>query len=270
MGRNRLAGRCCGVMPAHIACVPPAKGAWVRNRRSRMSRQGTQGRGRIVSSFAWMKFLESSPQRYDRGIAALSSGRIREVYADIARRAVASGRRILDMGCGTGGGGGVSLACAALGADVVGIDINAGMLEVARAKPVPGSGRVEWYEFGGAEIEDRFPPQAFDAVVSCLVFSELSPDEQAYAARTAFGRLRPGGRVIVADETLPRSALSRAWCRLRRAPLAGLTYLVTQTTTRPVGNLAGLLTAAEFTDIRQERRWSDNFCIVDGRRPGGA
>ena len=90
-----------------------------------------------MSSFVWMKVLESAPERYDCGIRMLSGGRIAEAYERIAALVAAPGTRILDIGCGTGG---VTLACAARGASAIGIDIDAGMLEVARTKPVPSSG----------------------------------------------------------------------------------------------------------------------------------
>lgn len=87
-----------------------------------------------MSSFVWMNVLESAPVRYDRGIQMLSHGRITGVYERIAELAAAPGKRILDIGCGTGG---VTLACAAKGADVVGLDVDSGMLTVARSKPIP-------------------------------------------------------------------------------------------------------------------------------------
>ena len=157
----------------------------------------------LMSSFVWMKVLESAPERYDRGIRMLSGGRIEEVYERIAALVAAPGKRILDIGCGTGG---VSLACAAHGATVTGIDINAGMLEVARHKHGPASSRVEFLELGAAEIEDRFAAESFDVVVSCLAMSEMSPDEQDYALHVAYSRLVPGGALVIADETLPENA----------------------------------------------------------------
>ena len=95
------------------------------------------------------------PERYDRGILMLSGGHIPEVYRRLAEEVAAPGRRVLDIGCGTGG---ASFACAARGAKVVGIDIDAGMLEVARRKPAPEGGTVEFIQLGAAEIEDRFRP----------------------------------------------------------------------------------------------------------------
>ena len=61
-----------------------------------------------MSSFVWMKLLESAPERYDRGIRMLTRGRIGEVYERIAQLVAAPGKRVLDIGCDTGG---VALAC---------------------------------------------------------------------------------------------------------------------------------------------------------------
>jgi demethylmenaquinone methyltransferase/2-methoxy-6-polyprenyl-1,4-benzoquinol methylase len=135
-----------------------------------------------------MRLLESSPARYDRGIHVLSRGKIGRVYERVAELVAARGKSVLDVGCGTGA---VALACAARGADVVGIDLNPGMLEIARTKGCPPAGSVEWLELSAMEIEDRFPEDAFDAVASCLTFSELSPEEQSYVLKVLHSRMRP-------------------------------------------------------------------------------
>ena len=216
-----------------------------------------------MSSFVWMKVLESAPERYDRGIRMLSGGRIEEAYERIAALAAAPGKRILDIGCGTGG---VSLACAARGAVVIGIDINAGMLEVARNRPVPAAGSVEFLELGAAEIEDRFAEGSFDAVVCCLAMSEMSPDERDYTLHAARARLAPGGALVIADETMPENGLSRLVYRLRRLPMAAAAYLLTQTTTQPVRGLRQRAKAAGFSAIEVERMWSGSFLIIHAIR----
>lgn len=216
-----------------------------------------------MSSYVYMKVLESSPERYDRGIRWLSGGRIDAVYGALAERVGASrGRRVLDIGCGTGG---AALACATRGADVVGIDLDAGMLEVARGKAARAEIRAEWILLGGMEIEDRFEPQSLD--VSCLAFSELLPEERAHVLKTALSRLRPGAKIAIADEVVPRTRARRIWRRLRRAPVAAVTFLLTQATTRPVTDLAGALRAAGFVDLIEERFETDDFAIVEGARP---
>ncbi len=212
-----------------------------------------------------MKFLESAPERYDRGIQLLSRGRIADIYERIAEFAASPGKRVLDVGCGTGN---VALACAARGAHVVAIDSNAGMLEVARAKPVPIGcvGDIEWLELGLAEIEDRFGETTLDAIVFCLVFSELSPDEQAYALDIARSRLMLGGHLVIADETLPSSKPQRAWYRLRRLPLVAATYLLTQASTRPIEYLADRIRSAGFGQVEETRLWKDTLVIVHAVR----
>jgi ubiquinone/menaquinone biosynthesis C-methylase UbiE len=218
-----------------------------------------------MSSYVFMKILESAPRRYDRGIRMLSCGRIDEIYRRVAREVAAPDRRILDVGCGTGG---LSLACAERGAAVVGIDVNAGMLEVARSKTVRAgsTGSVEWIELGAVEIEDRFPEAVFDAVVSCLVFSELEPDEQSYVLRSVQQRLKPGGKLVIADEVLSATFSSRLWHRLWRWPLALTTYALTQATTHPVRHLAERVRGAGFAEVKETRLSFGTFAIVSAKR----
>jgi ubiquinone/menaquinone biosynthesis C-methylase UbiE len=217
-----------------------------------------------VSSYVYMKVLESTPQRYDRGIRILSRGAIDGVYQRLAELVAKPRSRVLDVGCGTGN---VALACAARGADVVGIDSNAGMLEVARAKSAAAAaraGEIEWMELGALEIEDRFPPGSFDGAASCLLFSELTGDEQAYLLATLISRVHPAGTVAIADEVAPKGVAARAWWRLRRAPLVAATWLLTQTSTRPVSGLEQRMRDAGFRDLQIERMAGD-FVVICGK-----
>jgi len=221
-----------------------------------------------MSTYVYMKVLESAPERYDRGIDRLSAGAIAGIYERLAEQVAAPGQRVLDVGCGTGG---VALACASRGASVVGIDVNAGMLNVARSKsagrqPLP---EVEWIELGAMELEDRFEADSFDAVASCLAFSELAPEERAYVLRVALRLLRPGGCVVIGDEVLPRRLGARVWRWVRRLPVVVTTWALTQTSTHPVEGLADVVRAAGFTDVVEERLGRDDFAIISGRREGG-
>jgi SAM-dependent methyltransferase len=129
---------------------------------------------------------------------------------------------------------------------------------------VPATGSVTFVELGAAEIEDRFAEASLDAVVSCLAMSELSPAEQDYALRVAYSRLVPGGVAVIADETVPRGVFRRLAYRLGRLPVVAAAYLATQTTTRPVRDIAGRLRTAGFARVEEERLWSGTFVIVHG------
>jgi demethylmenaquinone methyltransferase/2-methoxy-6-polyprenyl-1,4-benzoquinol methylase len=218
-----------------------------------------------MASYVFMRVLESSARRYDRGMRLLSRGRIHRVYETVAERVASPGRRVLDIGCGTGA---VALACAARGADVTAIDINAEMLEVARSKEVVSlrGGTVEWLELGLAEIEDRFGPDSFDGVTACLLLSELSDDERSYLLAIASSRLAPGGDLVLADEVVPASWPARLLYHLGRLPQAIAASLVAQTTTRPVADLVEQVVDAGFVDVTEERVLAD-FTVVHGYRP---
>lgn len=218
-----------------------------------------------MSSFAFMKILESTPGRYDRGIWFLSRGRIGAVYETIAGSAACEGKAILDIGCGTGN---VSIACASRGASVVGIDINAGMLEIARAKATSAGleREIQFLEIGVAEIESRYGESTFDACVSCLAFSEMSAQEQAYAISTVHSLLKPGGICVIADEVTTRGRARRLLHGLTQAPFKLLAYVLAQATTRPVNGLAPLLQDAGFTGIEVARIWGDSFMIIQAKK----
>ncbi len=98
---------------------------------------------------------------------------------------------ILDLGSGTGETAAALLA-AHPGATLVGIDISAAMLALARQ-------RVPAAEFRIQRLQDPLPDGRYSLVVSALALHHLTSDEK----RDLFGRiagvLDPGGRFILAD-----------------------------------------------------------------------
>jgi len=54
----------------------------------------------IVSTYVWMRVLESAAHRYDLGIRLLSFGHTEKIYERVA--ALARGPAVLALGCGTG------------------------------------------------------------------------------------------------------------------------------------------------------------------------
>lgn len=219
-----------------------------------------------MSTYVYMRLLESAPRRYDLGIRLLSFGRVSSLYDAVAAAAAAGevSPRILELGCGTGN---LTARLLSRGAAVTAVDQDPEMLAVAREK-LGGEERLVLREMAAAEIADRFAPDTFDAVAGCLVLSEMGEDEQAYVLEAARRVLRPGGRLVVADETQPGSLWGGLVHALTRWPAAAITYLLTQTSTRAVRDLAGRVRAAGF-EVREDRRFgAAGPALVVAVRPG--
>jgi len=182
-----------------------------------------------VSTLVYMKLLEQTPARYDRGMRVLTLGRIDCIKREIAARWVEPGDTVLDLGCGTG-----TLAALLLdrGARVVAIDTSDAMLAAARAN-APGAELLHMTATEIGALADR----RFDRVVATLSLSELSADEFHHVLRLATGLIGPGGTVVVADEVRPENVWQRVLAACVRWPMAAVTFLLTRSTTRALRGL---------------------------------
>jgi ubiquinone/menaquinone biosynthesis C-methylase UbiE len=109
----------------------------------------------------------------------------------IEAAALRPGERVLDLACGTGVV--TRLAAEKVGptGHVTGLDLNAGMLAVARSLP-PGA-TIQWVL--GSAVAMSLPDATFDAVV-CQQGIQFFPDQPA-ALREMHRVLVPGGRVCI-------------------------------------------------------------------------
>jgi ubiquinone/menaquinone biosynthesis C-methylase UbiE len=210
-----------------------------------------------------MRLLESAPERYDFGICLLSLGHINRVYRRVAELVL--GPNVLDLGCGTGN---VMMRLTQLGLCITGVDVSPEMLAVARRKIPPGAA-ARFVQTGAVELIDHFPAGSFDTIVSILVFSELSDAEQRVVLRQCRCLLHPGGRLILADEVRASDFLRRTLHNLVRVPLSIITYVLTQASTRPVGELKGKLSEAGFSIIMEESNWLGDFVLVEAEKCEG-
>ena len=80
---------------------------------------------------AYMKWLETRPGAYDRGISLLTLGRLQRLHAEIATRYGGRHVRVLELGCGTGS---LAARMAESGSHVTAIDASPQMLEQAGKK----------------------------------------------------------------------------------------------------------------------------------------
>jgi cyclopropane fatty-acyl-phospholipid synthase-like methyltransferase len=216
-----------------------------------------------MSTYVLMRILESAPKRYELGMRLLTLGRLDRAYDRLAAH-IEPGQRVLDLGCGTGA---LSLRAARRGATVKAIDLNADMLEIARKRTREAglAQTVQLEEMGVAELDDE-DTHSYDAVMSGLCFSELSDDELTYTLEQVVRILKPGGLLLVADEVRPRSVGGRLLQPLVRAPLAALTYVLTQQTTHPMADLPERLTQAGLSVVSVDSSALGSFSTVVARK----
>lgn len=110
----------------------------------------------------------------------------------VRRAALQPGERVLDVACGTGVV--ARLAAEEVGAEgaVTGVDVNPGMLAVARSLKTPGAA-IDWYEASAESMP--LPDEAFD-VVLCQLGLQFMSDKVA-ALREMRRVLVRGGRILL-------------------------------------------------------------------------
>jgi ubiquinone/menaquinone biosynthesis C-methylase UbiE len=218
-----------------------------------------------MSSFVFMKLLETRASRYDVGMRLLSLGQIGEVYREVAKQ-VEPGCQVLEIGCGTGG---VTAELLARGCTVTAVDRSRQMLTVAEAKlaSAVADGNLLLRPLPITAVDRTFGTEAFDHVVCCLVLSELTATEVDFALDACARLLRPDGTVVIADEVAPRGRLRRWAYRATRAPMALVAYLLTQTTTHALDGIADKLTSRGLVGVESVRLSGGSFEIVRGRKP---
>jgi ubiquinone/menaquinone biosynthesis C-methylase UbiE len=144
--------------------------------------------GRAMSEGQWQ--LEgSAPELFQRYLVPAITSKWAE---DLVRRAqLRTGELVLDIACGTGVVARLAATKVTPG-QVTGLDLNAGMLAVARSLPNDGA-PIDWTE--GSALDMPFLSGHFD-VVLCQQGLQFFPD-QAGALRELHRVLREGGRAAL-------------------------------------------------------------------------
>jgi demethylmenaquinone methyltransferase/2-methoxy-6-polyprenyl-1,4-benzoquinol methylase len=163
---------------------------------------------------------------------------------------VRPGDRVLDACCGTGD---LAIGAHRLGADAVGVDFSAAMLDRARRKG-PG---VEWVQADVLQLP--FADASFDAAT--VGFGVRNVEDLEAGLRELRRVLKPGGRLGILEITTPRGPLApfyRLWFD-RIVPLLGkvlpggaaYTYLPASVRRFPLPeDLSALLERCGFAAVR--------------------
>jgi len=132
---------------------------------------------------------------------------------------------VLDVACGTGVVTRAAAERVASGGRVAGIDLNPGMIAVARSLPPTAGAAIEWHEASALALP--FADSGFD-VVLCQQGLQFFPDK-ALALREMRRVLRPGGRLAL-------SVWNNAGPYSTAVVANGFAFLAGQTPKRPDGS----------------------------------
>ncbi len=211
----------------------------------------------------------SAPETYERHVVpALFMPWARSLIKDAALR---PGERVLDIACGTGVVTLLAAGRVGSGGQVVGLDLNAGMLAMARSRPAPAGARIEWKE--GSALALPFTDGSFD-IALCQQGLQFFPDRPL-----ALGEMRrvlaPGGRVALSVwRSIDRSPgfLALATALERHAGAEAAAIMRAPFALNDAAELARLTADAGFSDVAVRAatdmvRWPSAEAFVE-HQPG--
>ncbi|UPK30768.1 class I SAM-dependent methyltransferase [Bradyrhizobium sp. 195] len=194
----------------------------------------------------------SAPEVYERELVPAVFGLWAPILVDMAQPKV--GERILDIACGTGIVARVSAARVGPTGTVAGVDLNPGMLTVARALgTTDDAASIQWHEATADRLP--FPDRSFD-IAYCQLGLQFFADRGA-AVREMRRVLSSKGRLAL-----------MVWCGINESPgfqsfaevlernisLAAATIMRAPFGLTDANELSGLVTAAGFQNITVQRR----------------
>jgi ubiquinone/menaquinone biosynthesis C-methylase UbiE len=147
------------------------------------------------------------------------------------------GEVVVDIGCGTGAAARFAAASVGPAGRVISIDVNGGMIEVAKSLPPVQGSSIDWYEQSAYNLS--LPDQSVD-VALCAQTLQFLPD-RTLALAEIYRVLKPGGRLTLS-----------LWCDIRESPY--FDALVTAISAH-IGSdtAAGLGAAFKLTDPHEIR-----------------
>jgi ubiquinone/menaquinone biosynthesis C-methylase UbiE len=148
-----------------------------------------------------------TPRIYDLTAGLLFFGTRRRSYRELLlAAAVGLGDRVLDIGCGPGYFARMLAETVGPHGSVVGIDAAPEMVDYARRK----ARRLPNCRFQtGAAQTLPFPDGAFDVVTSSLMLHHVPEEDRLTSVGEMKRVLRPGGRLLLAEFSLPQDGVWR-------------------------------------------------------------
>lgn len=190
----------------------------------------------------------SAPENYERFNPVIMAPFIRAIVKEAA---LEPGDAVLDVACGTGLATRAAAEAAGASGRVAGLDLNAGMIAMARNTPCPpGAAPIEWHQ--GSVLDLPFADGEFAAVL-CQQGIQFFPDI-ARAAREMARVAASNGRVAVSFFTaLDEQTYLRAQLEGVRAAIGDGAAPIEVAFRLDPKVACGALTAAGFRDVEAHK-----------------
>lgn len=194
-------------------------------------------------------FSPKVPENYERFFVPAIGKPLAEDLIHLA--ALQPGERVLDLACGTGIIARLALQKVGSTGAVAGLDVNPGMLEIARSINLPGK-QIEWFEASAEEIP--LSDEMFD-VALCQLGLQFMEDKVA-ALREVQRVLVPEGRIylnVPGPAGTVFSIFGKAMEHHVNTEAAGFVYQVFSL--HDTTELHQLLTRAGFRNVSVEEKY---------------
>lgn len=198
----------------------------------------------MVLMYGWMVWVEHAPERYDWAVKVMTFGRIDQIKDEIAER-VEPGDRVLDIGCGTGS---LAMRCIKRGATVTGLDAALYMTRQSdkRAAEEGVSDKLSTIQDSVTQLPKHFEDEQFDMVTATMVLGEFPAEYLSYVIRECRRILKPGGRLVIADECWPRNRLIRFLYRMTMVVFWIPQFLLLRRPLFPIKDLDAIVSGGDF------------------------
>jgi len=195
-----------------------------------------------------------SAERMRLNISPVIKWALRETAIDsrlVNQGSVQKGQRVLDLGCGNATLT-ILIKKTQPDAEVVGIDEDKNVLEIAEIKSRKQNARIALFDAKAFDIPCR--DNYFDRVFSSMLFHHLTTKDKIRAAEEVYRILKPGGELHVADFGMPQNALMSLIARIRRK-VEGVEDNIQ-------GLLPHIMYAADFKDIETTTELASMFGTI--------
>lgn len=142
-----------------------------------------------------VQYKTSGILRYERvfGYGFVSTGGIDTTKEFVAKLELKAGQKVLDVGCGIGGGD--FYMSENFDVDVVGVDLSINMISFALERAIGSKCSVE-FEFADC-TKKKYPDETFHVIYSRDTILHIQDKPALF--RSFFNWLKPGGKVLISD-----------------------------------------------------------------------